>query len=659
MRTAFMRFKGAVPVLLIGAALFLWGCGGPKVAVEPLPVKEDPRILFSRAEESFHEGRYDQALEEYRLYLEKYPGAEQAGTALYRMARINDQLSRYKTALPLYLRLTRDFPAFSRRPDIQFRVAELYYRLGDYDRCKSTALEWLVKYREDPLRKNVFLLLAGCAQVLGNIPDTAFWWIKAAGVPGLSPDEKQSLAEKITGLIRESTLEDLQKMAEGAEGTPFAPHIYHRLAELFLEKRDLQNARKAAMALVRSTPEQSWVSLGRRILDRVEAELSVKPGAIGCLLPLSGPFAIYGQEVLNGILLGMNLFNDSGENQGIELIIKDTAGKPERAASMIQDLAERGKVIAVIGPLASKPALAAAGKAQELGVPLITLTQADDITSRGEMVFRNFLTPKKEVRRIVDKAVYELGMTHFGILYPETPYGRVLMNLFWDRVEALGGSIMAVESYDPRETDFAAQIKKMVGLYYPRPESVKRMLREKKALEGNEKNMEEEDGEKKEEPEPIVDFEAVFIPDNYQQVALIAPQFPFNNVFNIRFLGTSLWQSPELIDQAGEYIQGALFPTGFFPGEDDEKVEKFVTRYKTDFEAEPGILAATGYDTIRIVKQVLHETPIRTREDFRKGLLSSEGLDGLTGKIAFDPQGEVLKEPLLLTVSGKHFIVAP
>jgi len=142
-------------------------------------------------------------------------------------------------------------------------------------------------------------------------------------------------------------------------------------------------------------------------------------------------------------------------------------------------------------------------------------------------------------------------------------------------------------------------------------------------------------------------------------VALIAPQFPFNNVFNIRFLGTSLWQSPELIDQAGEYIQGALFPTGFFPGEDDEKVEKFVTRYKTDFEAEPGILAATGYDTIRIVKQVLHETPIRTREDFRKGLLSSEGLDGLTGKIAFDPQGEVLKEPLLLTVSGKHFIVAP
>jgi ABC-type branched-subunit amino acid transport system substrate-binding protein len=429
------------------------------------------------------------------------------------------------------------------------------------------------------------------------------------------------------------------------------------MSSIYLSENKLDEAMDAAMALVRSTPEQTWVSIGRQLLDRIEGELSVKVGAIGCLLPLSGPFSIYGQEALNGIQLGMGIFDRSEGEQSLELIIKDTKGKTEETVLAVEELVRKEKVMALIGPLASKPALAAARKAQELGIPIITLTQKEGITAEGKMVFRNFLTPSKEIRRLLGKAMNEMGLKRFAILYPDNPYGQFFMNLFWDKVEERGGMITAVESYMPDETDFAVEIKKMVGLYYPRPESVVQMLKKMKKLEY--KNEGEEEPNSEEEPEPIVDFDAVFIPDNHQKAALIAPQFPFHNIFNVRFLGTSLWQSSELLEIANDYVQGAIFPSGFFAESQSSRVKEFVELYRENFESEPGILAASGYDTIRILKNIIDEGGIRTKKDFQEKLSLSDKFYGVTGKISFDPQGEVEKDPILLTISGKRLQILP
>jgi ABC-type branched-subunit amino acid transport system substrate-binding protein len=286
-------------------------------------------------------------------------------------------------------------------------------------------------------------------------------------------------------------------------------------------------------------------------------------------------------------------------------------------------------------------------------------------------------------------------MKRFGIFYPDNTYGRFMMNLFWDKVEELGGEITAVESYKTDDTDFTDGIRKMVGLYYPRTESTIRKLKMMKMIENEEDGMGDHEGEVEtavdtgedmedildgegealedididrdqydaerstgrgveEGMEPIVDFDAVFIPDNYQQVALIAPQFPFNNVFNVPFLGTSLWLSDELLETAGSYIQGAIFPAGFFIDNESEIVRGFVESYKDNFESEPTVLAANGYDTIRFIKDILNKNAIRTRTDFQKALLGNT-FHGVTGEISFDNQGEVQKEPFLLTVYGREF----
>jgi ABC-type branched-subunit amino acid transport system substrate-binding protein len=381
-----------------------------------------------------------------------------------------------------------------------------------------------------------------------------------------------------------------------------------------------------------------------------------------------------------------------GDEPGLELVIRDTRGEIAATATAVEDLVKNEKAIAIIGPLTSKTALAAAKKAQELRIPIITLTQKVDIVAEGDMVFRNFVTPAKEVTRLLEMAMQERSWHRFGILYPDNSYGRYLMNLFWDRTEELGGVINAVESYEPDQTDFADEIKKMVGLYYPRPESVKQMLADMEAAARAERGefdatgepepeglgetdalpeesdeselpaaagLDDEEALEEEDPPPIVDFDAVFIPDNYQQVALIAPQFPFHNVFNVPYLGTSLWESTDLIDMAGDYVQGAVFPSGFFVRSESDMTIRFVESYRANFDVDPGVLAANGYDTIMFLKSIGRNREIRTRTDFQKVILENEGFYGITGRIAFDEQGEVEKEPVLLSISGRRFRALP
>jgi branched-chain amino acid transport system substrate-binding protein len=316
------------------------------------------------------------------------------------------------------------------------------------------------------------------------------------------------------------------------------------------------------------------------------------------------------------------------------------------------------KVVAVIGPLASKTVEAVTKKAQAMGVPMITLTQKEGVTKTGDMIFRNFLTPSREVDTILEAAMGNMGLRRFAIIYPNNAYGNFYMNLFWDRLDAMGGEITAVESYDPEDTDFADQIKRMVGLYHPRPESVKLMLEELKAAEEMERDEDmEESGERskdEEEPEPIIDFDAVFIPDNFERVAMIAPQLVYYDISGVTLLGTSLWQSSKLIETAKDYVQGAVFSSGFFNESNDPDVKAFVEEYKNTYESEPGILAATGYDTIRFLKEVMGKDMVLTRRNLKNELINHGGFTGVTGRIYFDADGDIAKAPFLLTVIGRR-----
>ena len=671
-------FRKAASILLVGAAFFLVSCQVKTVVEKPSEVIPE-KDLYSLAEEDLQAGRVDEAIRKYQAYVEQNPGSEKSRIALNRIAKIylDDRL--YNRALSILERIAEAYPHHFDTPSVKYDIARIHNLLGDFEASRSACLEWLQAFPEDPLRGDIMFLLGNDYAELGNRSQTFLWWLRTEGNPPIRDDSlysREKIHSGIVGLIESARIEDLQEMAEYGIDSRYIPDIYNRMTTIFLDEDRLEEAKKYAMLLVRSSREDHWVSIGRDflevILEKMEDRAEFRSGVIGCLLPLTGPYALYGEELLNGIQMGMGVFQQLPGGQGLELIIRDTKGRVEDTVEQVEELAHKEKVMAIIGPLASGPATAAVRKAQELGVPIITFAQKDGITREGDMVFRNFLTPSKEVETILSRAMNELGMRRFAIFYPDNPYGKFFMNLFWDRVEEMGGEITAVESYPEDETDFAVSIKKMVGLYYPRPESVVRMLEEMKkkssqeTLEDNlmqdedmdvvkkgDKEKTGVDQDKEEEPEPIVDFDAVFIPDNYQHIALIAPQFPYYNVFNVPFLGTSQWLSDELIETTGDYIQGAVFPSGFYIENESEAVQGFVQAYRANFDSTPGILAANGYDTIRFLKEIINRGSIKSRKDFQRMLFNDDSFYGVTGKISFDQQGEVQKNPLLLTVYGK------
>jgi ABC-type branched-subunit amino acid transport system substrate-binding protein/outer membrane protein assembly factor BamD (BamD/ComL family) len=637
--------------MIVGMAFLFAGCQPGRTIWDRIPEERAAADAFDRAERYYKAELYDKALEQFERYVRENPDGEKTRTALYRMGEIYYKQERYEQALIFFQRIIDTYPEDPTIPTVRYDIANTYFRMGLDGKAQTEALVWLESYPDHSLKGEVQYLLGRIQMAAGDKPRTFSWWIKASESLPVTSQRRHDIDRGITELLRSSSLDDLIAMRRYADGSPHRMPLLRQIAVIYLGQNKLKEAREIASELIQSTQDQQWIMAGHEILAEIDEKLSFRKGAVGCLLPLSGPFSIYGQEILNGIQLGMGLSGVSEQQTPIQLVIRDTKGEAEEAVAGVAWLVEREKVMAIIGPLASKPAAAAAEKAQELGVPIITLTQREAVTTTGDMVFRNFLTPSRQVKTLVAEAVNEMGLRRFAVLYPDNPYGRYFMELFWEEVEGHGGAITAVESYNPEETDFAVQIKKMVGLYYPRPASVKRWLAEIKTVESEWKETPDLDLDE----EPIVDFDAVFVPDNPDRVAMITPQFPFHNVFHVRFLGTNLWQSNGLLEQAGKYIRGSIFPSGYFHNEEDSGTTGFHTQYREAFEAEPTVLAASGYDTIRLLKHLVDTRNLQTRRDLQRALRNTDGFFGVTGPLSFDEQGEVEKEPALLTVTGNRF----
>jgi branched-chain amino acid transport system substrate-binding protein len=601
---------------------------------------------FFMAEHYFRQQEYDLALEAYEQYILEYPLGDKVKDALAKMGTIYYYRNQYGEALSLLKEAIKAFPLNGRRAEVHLLIAKIYYHLGEHQESKENALRWLELYKDYPRKEEVYYLLGQNSMVLNEYAKTLDWWLKVLESPYLTETRRQAVRSYLADLISKATEEQLEEMAAYAKGSDLIVPINCRLGAFFLRSDRLDEARQAAMEILRLAPGEDWIMKARELLEEIDERLRVKFDVIGCLLPLSGPFAIYGQEILRGLELGLGLF-DKGTRvpSSLELVVRDTEGDPQKAVDAIRELKENEKAALVIGPLISRVAEAAVEEAQESAIPIITLSQSEEITNKGEMIFQNSLAPQDQVRSLVNKVMDEMGLRRFAILYPANPYGTYFMNVFWDTVEERGGVINAVESYDTQGTDFTEEIKKMIGLFYPRPNP----------------EMEEEGGESEEQPKPIIDFDAVFIPDSYQGAGVISSQLAYYDVVGVTLLGTDLWNSKELVEIAGRYVNGAIFPSGFFPGSGYPGVKEFVSQYSSSFGQEPGLLAAMGYDTIRIVKQILEDNSgqIKTRSDFAAALAEARTFGSVTGVMSFDEQRRAKRNPLLLTVSGGHFLPMP
>jgi ABC-type branched-subunit amino acid transport system substrate-binding protein len=385
------------------------------------------------------------------------------------------------------------------------------------------------------------------------------------------------------------------------------------------------------------------------------------------VLPLSGRYARYGEATLQGILLATGHFDpEQRRPSGIRLIIRDTGGDPARAAAAVRELAASSEVSAVLGPMLAAESEAAAAVAQELRLPLLTLSQRETVGAGRDQVLRLGETPRLEAELMAAYAVETLGLKRFAILYPNLEFGLGLRSAFWDAVEARGGEVVGVARYEPDATDFSAPVRRLIGyelLTFGQVEAIRerdRLLKRAKRLPAEEaaelrKKAREVTGPRESPLPPFVDFEALFIPDTYETVGLIAPHLAFHEVRGVRLLGTSPWNDPELLRLGGRHVNGAVFTAGSFGASERPHIAEYQRRFEAHFDRSPGDLAAAAFDAANLAVVGLARAGT-DRDAWLRGLRALDRWSGVSGTIGFGSDGKPWKRPHLLGVERGELI---
>jgi len=371
--------------------------------------------------------------------------------------------------------------------------------------------------------------------------------------------------------------------------------------------------------------------------------------AIGCLLPLTGKQSASGNRAAEAMILALDLFG-AGVNNPFKLYIEDTAGETAGIRASVARLAGNHKVIAIIGLLNAEEAPEAAQEAQRLGVPIIALTSKEGITEIGDNVFQLTLTPQRQIQALVEYVMLDLVMKDFVVLYPSDPYGKEMAALFRHEVEKHKGTIKRIRSYEKDQMDFGGEIK-AIAIAKRTPPRSKKLPR----------NIQPED----EDYHPVIDFDALFIPDVFSRVKMIASQLAFYNVRGIKLLGTNLWNHPELgrkrtdelNDSAADIaLANAIFMDAFTTNSFIPEAIQFTDLFFTAYGRNPGTLEAMAYDAMRISRSIVQDYRVESRRVFRDRLASLRSYRGATGKTSFADSRLAEKQLFTLTIKDGQII---
>jgi ABC-type branched-subunit amino acid transport system substrate-binding protein len=589
---------------------------------------------LERAKNDLDAGREDEALMVLRGFVVRYPSSPQVATANFWLAKIFYQRQQYQEAR-LYLERV---PA-TNRPDVT-----LFKRLLDVsDGDVEAGMEGLRALADGELSAEERLLrdqaLAAALQTLGQ-PLQALIYLHRLSQQ-LADQRQQQVLQQAHELLTNLETAELDEAAFMLRGTAVGQDAGLQQARRMLADGRQDAALARVQAVVFDPSPFPYRAEAVALLDRLTGQPWLQR-AIGVLLPLSGRYATFGGLLQRGMDLALELHNQS--HTPVRLIYRDVGQGPDQAAAEVARLANEDRVMALAGPITGLSAEAAARRAELERVPLLALSQRPGLPQLGFYVFRDSLTARLQAKALAQHAVVEQGLSSFAVLYPENRLGAEMAQMFAEEVLALGGLVIARESYPEDATDFRRQVRLLMGEDPGAPMDPPEMTEKEMLADLFQPDF------------PPVDFDGLFIPDYADKIGLIAPQLPFYGIEGVQLLGINGWNSPELIRNAGTSVEGAIFVDGFFRYSSYPFVREFVDLFFEKYGEEPSILEAQGFDVANILLSLLDRPDVASRETLRLALSQLQGYPGVTGATSFDPQGEAEKVLFLLQIQNGHIV---
>ncbi len=336
---------------------------------------------------------------------------------------------------------------------------------------------------------------------------------------------------------------------------------------------------------------------------------------------LLGPFGdgavdhSLGNPAVRAARLTVELLNDAGgievagERRPIELLVRNNTDRPEVAVRLARELINQEQVVALIGPLLSRNALAVAPLADSQQIPMLTPTATHSrLAENRQYVFR--MSPSDDVQALLLARFLfaELEIRTAAILYDAaSDYNQNFATLFDQRFRELGGEIVASETYTTGETDFAPQLERI-----------------HRVAPG-----------------------ALLLPNYSDDVPVQVEQATAQGISAI-LVGADTWDRRAFPDRPE--FEGSYFIDFWHESLVDESTRPFLEAYQGEFEDRISSSVVLTHDAVHILARAITVAGSTEGPAIRQALLEMGPFKGMAGTFTFDRGVEPIEALPLLSI---------
>ena len=343
------------------------------------------------------------------------------------------------------------------------------------------------------------------------------------------------------------------------------------------------------------------------------------PILVGYYGDLSGRTSSFGQSTKNGVEMAADEINKAGGLNGrqIQIITEDDQGEPNKAATVVTKLINQDKVVAILGEVASSNSLAAAPKAQEAKVPMISPSSTNPaVTQVGDYIFRVCFIDPFQGEVMAKFAATNLKAKRAAILYDfNSDYSRGLQQFFKRSFTGLGGQVVTEVSYTQGDRDFSGQLTAIRS----------------------------------------ANVDVIYVPGYYGEVGVIANQTKQLGI-KAPLLGGDGWDAPQLWQLGGAALNGDYISNHYSVDDPSPAIRKFVADYQARYSILPDALAALGYDSMKVLADSITRANGTESAKLRDAIAGTKNFAGVTGLITIDAERNAVKPAVVLKLQDSKFV---
>ena len=205
----------------------------------------------------------------------------------------------------------------------------------------------------------------------------------------------------------------------------------------------------------RLLPSLLAVCLQCLAVDQAVAQRPSSPIRVGALLPLTGDYAQYGQELLRGVQLG-------ADSESAQIIAEDSGtmntGSSLSAASRLVDI-EKVDALLVLGSDDVQPLV---GLGARTAVPILSLwDNSASLSKMGDFVFSNGFSLEGTANLYATFGTKKLGARKAAIIGNQSAWSSTIADEFVKQFEQQGGAVVFQDAVPDDFSDFRSIVLKL------------------------------------------------------------------------------------------------------------------------------------------------------------------------------------------------------